>query len=278
MGLAIVLCGLSSCDLLLQNLDEPRVNPSPQPSPQPVVRPSFKAGRFSQTEELPTRRLGNLLVEHDYYAASYVARQKNPEWIAYEVQADLLNLDDKAERNHSFTQDPKNPFAPRTAEYNNSGYDRGHLAPAEDLSFDAEAMRQSFYMTNVSPQEPRFNRGLWKALENRVRRWAGRDRRLYVVTGPILPKRVTATMPRISDSLIVPTAFYKVILDYDLPVRKGIAFIMENKEGNSAELMSYAVPISEVEKRTDINFFPKLTEAERLELETKFDPKLWEAE
>ena len=66
-------------------------------------------------------------------------------------------------------------------DYRGSGYDRGHLAPAEDFEWSAEAMSDSFFMSNMSPQDPSFNRGIWKRLENRVRTWALENDGIYVV-------------------------------------------------------------------------------------------------
>jgi endonuclease G len=266
----------SACDELLKVQDQPNTNNGGGGSRNTTTtttttKPTFKPGRFFK--ELPTQSLGDILIQHDFYAISYVSKQKNPEWVAYEVQSELLEGAD-VERSGSFKADPKNPAAPKSSDYTNSGYDRGHMASAEDMSFDEKAMEQSFFMSNISPQEPNFNRGIWKSLESRVRKWAKKDKRLYVVTGPILPKRITTTTKKIGE-VVIPTYYYKVILDYDLPERKGIAFIFENKESKDP-LTKFAVPIAEVEKRTGINFFPTLSAAEQQALETKIDLKLWD--
>jgi endonuclease G len=71
-------------------------------------------------------------------------------------------------------------------DYQKSGYDRGHLAPAEDMWYSMETMVQSFFYSNMSPQLPRFNLGVWKKLEMQMRNWAVEYDNLYVVTGPIL--------------------------------------------------------------------------------------------
>jgi endonuclease G len=54
-------------------------------------------------------------------------------------------------------------------DYEKSGYDRGHLAPAADMGFSKITMAESFYYSNMSPQVPGFNRGIWKQLEEQTR-------------------------------------------------------------------------------------------------------------
>ena len=70
--------------------------------------------------------------------------------------------------------------------YKNSGYSKGHLLPAGDRKFSKEAYINTFLMSNVSPQRPDFNAGVWNRLEQKVRYWAGKERHLYVVVGGVL--------------------------------------------------------------------------------------------
>ena len=72
----------------------------------------------------------------------------------------------------------------KPSDYVKSGYDRGHLCPAGDMTQSVEAMSETFYMSNMSPQVPGFNRGIWKSLEEQVRKW-GKEEQIHVVTGPV---------------------------------------------------------------------------------------------
>ena len=93
-------------------------------------------------------------------------------------------------------------------DYRRSGYDRGHLAPAADMAFDNLAMSESFYMSNMSPQNSKLNRGLWARLENRIRDWVRRgDGDAYVITAPILKKG----LERIDSGVSIPDFYYKII-------------------------------------------------------------------
>lgn len=236
-----------------------------------------KEVKYGEMEDfLPSQSLGDRLIQHDYYSISYASKNQNAEWVAYELTASRVRREN-ARRRHGFSSDPAFEGGPQDDDFTNSGYDRGHLVPADDMDFSADAMEQTFFMTNVSPQKPGFNRGLWKKLENHVRKWATAHQKIYVVTGPILRKRITSRTPTIGEGIEVPHSFYKVLLDYSDPDRKGIAFIMPNK-GSDADLDKFAVPIRKVEEETGINFFPNLSKAESDALEGHFDYSKWETD
>ena len=110
-------------------------------------------------------------------------------------------------------------------DYKGSGYDRGHLAPAGDMKWSTTAMSESFYMSNMSPQEPSFNRGIWNRLESQVRRWAIDNGSVYIATGGVLTDGLKTLG---SNSVSVPQYYFKVILDYQEPDIKGIGFIIPN--------------------------------------------------
>jgi len=72
------------------------------------------------------------------------------------------------------------------ADYKGSGYDRGHLCPAGDMKLDQHAMDETFFMSNLSPQTPAFNRDKWRELEEQVRKWGRQYDMTFIATGPIL--------------------------------------------------------------------------------------------
>jgi endonuclease G len=222
---------------------------------------------------LPTQSMGDQLLKHTFYSLSYCTKNKNAEWVAYELTSWKVNAE-KAERASGFKTDPLWEQTASDNDFRNSGYDRGHLLPAEDMDFSKEGMEETFFLTNVSPQLPDFNRGIWKKLENHVRKWAVENKHIYIITGPILRKRLPKEST-IGEGVEVPREFYKVILDYTNPEKKGIAFIMDNERSDEG-LERFACPIREVEERTGINFFPSLSASESKALEEKFDPSLWD--
>ncbi len=160
-------------------------------------------------------------------------------------------------------------------DYKYSGYDRGHLIPATDMRWSAKAMDDSFFMSNMSPQVGGFNGGIWKRLENRVRKWAEEYEEIYIVVGPVLTDGPYETIG--DNEVSVPKRFYKVIIDFTEPEYKAIGFIMVN-ESNSADIMDFAVSINEVEEVTGIDFFYLLPDDIEEEIESNIDIELWEFE
>ena len=122
----------------------------------------------------------NQIVHHTYYSLSYSEEHEQPEWVFYEIKNErILGL---VQRANNFRKDDKiSSNSSSLHDYKGSGYDRGHLVPAGDMSFSSTAMSESFLMSNMSPQYPSFNRGVWKKLESLVRKW-GTTKSIYVAT------------------------------------------------------------------------------------------------
>lgn len=223
----------------------------------------------------PTSYVGNQLIEHQYYALSYSTKHKNAEWVAYDLWGNRLNTSDAVERDN-FVSDPATDAEVSSTAYLNSGYDRGHLVPAFDMNFNEIAMKEACYMTNVCPQIPEFNRGIWKSLEGQVRKWAVAYGKVYVVTGPIL-RHSAADAPRLKDdddNPTIPRGYYKVVLDYTSKQPKGIGFLFKNKDIDQP-LANFVVSIDRVEAYTNLDFFPDLSAAEQQQLEATVNPADW---
>lgn len=221
---------------------------------------------------LPSSRT-NQIIHHKYYSLSYNEQYEIPEWVAYVLTKESLRIPN-VPRAKRFKTDLK--VKTRSAiyyDYKGSGYSRGHLAPAGDMAFSEEAMKESFFMSNMTPQKRAFNGGIWNELEQNVRNWAWKNNKLFIVTGPIIDNSITKYIGK--NKVGVPNKFYKVILDIDDPERKGIGFIISNKK-SIKPLESYAVSIDEVERITGIDFYKDLlTDKEEEKLESKFDINKW---
>ena len=126
-------------------------------------------------------------------------------------------------------------------------------------------------MSNMSPQVPGFNRGIWKKLEGNVRNWASDNGEIYVVTGPIL----SGSYPSIgSNQVSIPNYYYKVILDYKEPEIKGIGFVLPHQKSSSS-IQSFAVTIDEVERKTGIDFFHALPDDVEEQIESNLAVNKW---
>ena len=221
----------------------------------------------------PSRHIADTILKHDYLTVAYSTKNKNPEWTLYVIN-EKREITDLAARKSSFVPDPLLPNSvPSTNQYASTGFDRGHLVPAEDMNFSDKAMSESFYMSNVSPQHPSFNRGLWKRLENKVREWAALNDHMVVISGAILTTENNDGFEKMN-GIDIPKYFYKIILDYQNPEIKAIAFIMPN-EKREEEISEFACTIKKVEELTKINFFPKFNSTESKEIEEKIDLRKW---
>lgn len=221
---------------------------------------------------LPTSTTG-VVIDHHYYSLSYSEEHEQAEWVAYELHRDNLR-GERVPRSNNFRDDPKVRSGSSTRyDFGHPDYDRGHLAPAADMSFNSTAMSESFYMSNMSPQRSSFNQGIWRELEENTRKWAKIFKRLYIVTGPVLTAPI---ITKIGNSKVsVPSAYYKVLLDLDDPEKKAIGFIMPNARSEK-RIKDYAVSVDEVEELTGIDFFGELLDPDlEAELEANFDVTLW---
>ncbi|KYG75424.1 DNA/RNA non-specific endonuclease [Roseivirga echinicomitans] len=204
----------------------------------------------------PAYEASQAIVERPYYTLRYSEEHEQALWVAYILYADSLKQT-TFERKDDFRADTRIKTSSAALEdYKESGYDRGHLAPAADFSYSEFALSQSFFMSNMSPQDPSFNRGVWKKLEDQVRTWAMENNQIYVVTGPVLNKKYkTIGLNQVS----VPEYYYKIILDMRKPEIKAIAFLIKN-EASSAPLSSFVVTIDSVEQLTGLDFFPGISD------------------
>lgn len=213
------------------------------------------------------------IVDREGYALGYIERHEQPAWVIYHMtKAEATTK--AASRDDNFREDPEITTGSATlADYRRSGYDRGHLAPAADMSFSIKTMDESFYLSNMSPQLDEFNRGIWKDLEAQVRSFAISEGDIYVTTGPIFPSE---TEPKAigPNKVTVPKAFYKVVWDRTAP-EKMIGFILPH-EGSSKSLKSFAVTVDRVEAETGLDFFNVLPEEQQAALEGTLTVSAWQ--
>ncbi len=260
----------------------PRAAPAPPPSAPPpsAARPAppkaradpapISAATLTQVPDFyhPTQLPGEQKLRYAGFTLSYNERHRQASWVAYRLSAERATGDEP--RYNNFREEKRvNSASPR--DYRGTGFDRGHLAPAGDMKWLQRVMEESFLMTNISPQAPAFNRGIWRELEEQVRRWAVQHGEVYVVTGPVLAGK----LPTIGDNQVsVPKYYYKVVLDGVEPDIRAIGFLMENK-GSAEPLQNFVVSISQLETLTGLDFFPNLPPATQRTLESRKDLRGW---
>lgn len=218
----------------------------------------------------------SLLTEHEQvfcrkgYMVSYNADLKVPNWVAWKLTPERLV--ERCSRTNRFLPDPDLDDPVTTDDYKRAHFDRGHMCPAGDNRWNKKAMAESFYMTNICPQNHNLNRGDWKELEEACRSWARQEGSIYVVCGPIFYKKGYRSIGK--RHVAVPDAFFKVIASLN-GRSKAIGFIYKNESGNHP-MFSYACSVDEVEQKTQLDFFPELPDEVEHRIESTYDAKAWE--
>lgn len=225
----------------------------------------------AQQLEVPVFDAIQTITAHVGFRLLYNETHEQAQWVAYELTAS--ETDGPVGRTGDYREDPSISTGSATlADYRHSGYDRGHLIPAGDGRWSQEAMSATFLLSNMSPQDPGFNRGDWRVLESKVRDWAKENQAVYVVTGPALQRGIKETIGASQAS--VPRYYYKAVLDYTPPETKAIGFLLPN-EKLPCPLNRYAVSIDSLESLTGIDFYPLLPGGQEEELESQVEIRRW---
>lgn len=215
-------------------------------------------------------------VQHTGFALSYSTRYNTPVWVAWELtRAEKLGTE--ADRgDYKFIPDPLLPEANQvvTSDYTGSGYDRGHMCPAADMKWSADAMNDCHYMSNICPQAPKLNQEYWERLESACRRWAERDGAIYIVCGPHYKKGVKRTTIGSKHEVTVPDGFFKVVICVMPGLEKGIGFYYDNSEEKQT-MESQCMTIDAVEKKLGMDFFAELPDDIENKIESQNNLREW---
>lgn len=210
------------------------------------------------------------------YLVGYDEQRKNPAWVAYRLGNMKGTYDFKNwERPDRFLPDRRvsNPIDHEA--YTSSGYQRGHMAPNATMlsQYGQMAQLETYLMTNICPQTSKLNQNLWSALEKLERETISQDdtpnkeiRDVFVITGPVFG----AKPDTLASGVAIPVSFYR-ILAYRrgyLGTIKTVAFLLPQQPA-STKLMDYLTTVDEIERLTQLNFFPELSEAKQRNLESK---------
>lgn len=209
------------------------------------------------------------------FIISYDRRLRAPAWVLEHLTpAKLVYREDVNRKKSSFREDTTlhEYFRAKLADFQNSGFDRGHMAPAANHKINQVALDQTFILSNISPQEKQLNQGVWERLETYVRWLAKRSKNLYCVTGPLyLPMKardgnVYVTYRVIGKNQVsVPTHYYKVFL-YETHENKLMmeAFLMPNDNSldSDVKLDKFRIPLDRldsIERAAGVIFFDQLS-------------------
>jgi endonuclease G, mitochondrial len=208
---------------------------------------------------MPTSSCGEI-IDYNYYSVSFCEDYRLSEWAIYYMTPDRIG---SSKRKNDFRIDPEDRGA-SLDNYKHSGFDRGHLVPAADMTLDDKRMSQTFFMTNITPQTPSFNRGILRQLESQIRSWIFDFDTVVIITGWFSESSENKTIG--DGELVVPDFFYKVFID--IQQKRSIAFILPNEKGEKS-LFEYVCSIEDLEEKTGLDFFYKLPDDVELSFESE---------
>lgn len=233
---------------------------------------NFSLGLWAQKVELPAIKAREEIVNHTHYSLAFVEAYELASWVAYELTAEELK--GTVAYKEKFTED--NLVSTGSAsmkDYKDAGYVLGQLVPVTDMLFDEKSAGETFYLSNVVPMKPAFEKYTWKKIGDIVREWAKDAGSLYVIAGPVL---ADSPFPTFGPNMVsVPARFYKIVLD--IKNERGMGFVVKNSI-SSGSLKPYAMSIDKIEEITGIDFFPNLEDDLENKIEAEFTPEKWDFE
>lgn len=215
--------------------------------------------------ELPSYTDDEDIIVHLGYTASYNHVSLCPDWVAWELTAEEANGQNDGQ--YSFSRDPDVRFPKASREdYSRSGFDKGHMAPRADMRWNCQALEESYYFTNICPQDHEMNSQAWRKIEELTRRLAKRYGSVFIICGPIFG----GDNPRKIGGVSVPNAFFKALAVSTADGYRTVGFLVDNNP-QSFSPRHYAVSVDSVEAVVGRNLFPLVDE----EAEAVFDWKNW---
>lgn len=196
------------------------------------------------------------IIHRQGYTLAYDTRAKIPFWTHEHLTKESLAKNvDRTGMAFKEDSDIYLPHRSLLSDYYQSGFDRGHFVPAADVRYEEVALRETFLLTNISPQHPGLNRGLWAKLEKNIRILARESQWVDVTTGPLFlaheevdGKRYVTYQVIGKNDVAVPTHFFKVIHTPD----RSWAYVLPNEEAQG-HLSDYLFSIQELEKLSGIH-------------------------
>ncbi len=220
----------------------------------------------------------NYLLKRPQYALDYNNTTRSPNWVSWHLSTADLGTSGRGD----FSVDPNLPstyYSVQTTDYSGSGFDRGHVCPSGDRTITVADNQVTFYMSNMVPQTPDHNQGVWASFENYCRSLASAGNELLLISGP-----GGATGTTLASGVAVPGFVWKIALV--VPTGPGstlsrinaatrvIAIKVPNIAGiRSNPWQQYLTSAGQLETDTGYTFFSELPSAVATALRAKVDPQ-----
>jgi endonuclease G len=206
------------------------------------------------------------------YLSGYCEAHRNPAWVGFSLNS--ITVGSTAKRPPKFFTDNRTASRVAHEDYTNSGYDRGHMAPNYAIAtrYGNEAQRETFLLSNITPQAPNLNRIWWRLLEEKeANDFAMRLERVWVLTGPVFSGEVK----KLRGGVDVPAACYRIILDEENGQPRVLAFIAPQTVTGHEPLTQFLTSVREIERQTGLDFYPELPREVQDRMESAKAERLW---
>jgi len=213
---------------------------------------------------------GTRVLYQRHWMTGYDPDLRMPVWVAYRLRAE--DLTQPRRRTQCFRSDDRLSIGKRKtrcATYRGSGFDRGHLVPSADMTRSEPAMVNSYVFSNIAPQYPKFNRGIWRKLETHVRDLARTHGSVFVMSGAIFDqdndgvRDADAEAPRARSRQGAPRAaiashFYKIIVIAEDGRSQIDAWLLPHSNDPATTLKQAKVSLAKIEKLSGLDIFPHM--------------------
>jgi len=252
----------------------PSATPTPTPSPTPVPSEHLTMGNPSNAVT-NVAQPDNYLMEKPQYSMSYNRDNGESNWVSWHLDASWLG---SAPRQNDFRADTTVPagwYQVQATDYSGSGFDRGHMCPSADRTITITANSATFLMTNMIPQLPANNQGVWANLETYCRTLVSQGNELYIVSGGQGLQYFIA-----NGHVAVPANTWKVIIvlpngSNDVSrvtaTTRTIAVVIPNSGSIGTDWKAYRVSVDQVEAITGFDFFSNVPQSIQNVIEANVD-------
>jgi endonuclease G, mitochondrial len=249
-------------------------SPTPTPTPTPTNGEHLTMGNPSNAVT-DVAQPNNYLMDKPQYALSYSRDNGGPNWVSWHLDSSWLGSTPRQDDFRADTTLPAGWYQVQATDYSGSGFDRGHMCPSADRTITVAANSATFLMTNMIPQLPANNQGVWANLESYSRSLVSQGNELYIISGGQGLRFFIA-----NGHVAVPAQTWKVIIV--LPVgsndvsrvttaTRTIAVVVPNSGTINSDWRTYRVSVDQVEAITGFDFFSSVSSGIQAVIEGRVD-------
>ena len=212
------------------------------------------------------------VLDRGEFAVGWSPSLRRPVWCAYHVTPDVMY---QSGQRPGFAKDKEAANSPSPGDYTHSGYDRGHMVPnhAIESRYGTDDQKKTFLMSNIAPQTPALNQGVWRNVEHRIADfWPAKYGEIWVIVGTI-PNRRGETLS--GTDIEIPGRFYQVIVAQEGMDVRALAVVFDQHVPWREWAARNIVSIDELEEEAGLDFLPDLPKFIQNPLEAETPSRLW---